>query len=155
MYESPISMLFTEPIYKAIQDEQGKVVVRAVQRMGVDVNEKELIKALAYDRGQYEKGFSDGIEESRIGLVRDGYKYPCVYCTEDLHCEKYAEPGYESWCVLGPCSSETPANGDLVRRKSDEELADFIWQLQNTKERLSTNSWLEWLKQAAWENKDG
>lgn len=49
--------------------------------------------------------------------------YPCVYCTEDLHCTKYAEPGYESWCVLGPCTAETPSNGDMIRRMTDEELA--------------------------------
>ena len=52
--------------------------------------------------------------------------YPCVYCTEDLHCAKYTEPGYESWCVLGPCTAETPSNGDRIRRMSDEELTEWV-----------------------------
>ena len=55
--------------------------------------------------------------------------YPCIYCTEDLHCTKFAEPGYESWCILGPCSAETPSNGDLLRRMTDKKLAELIGRL--------------------------
>lgn len=53
-------------------------------------------------------------------------RYPCIYCTEDLHCTKYSDDDCESWCVLGPCTAETPSNGDKIRQMTDEELADFI-----------------------------
>lgn len=52
--------------------------------------------------------------------------YPCIYCTEDLHCTKYSDDDSESWCVLGPCTAETPSNGDKIRRMTDEELAEWL-----------------------------
>lgn len=33
--------------------------------MGLDVNREELMKALRYDRGQYDKGYADGCRDSR------------------------------------------------------------------------------------------
>ena len=53
--------------------------------------------------------------------------YPCIYYTEDGHCEKYSDDEVTSWCVLGPCEYETPSNADRIRRMSDEELAEFLW----------------------------
>ena len=51
--------------------------------------------------------------------------YPCIYCTDDLHCTKYTDDNYESWCVLGPCQDETPSNADRIRAMTDEELANM------------------------------
>lgn len=72
--------------------------------------------------------------------------YPCVYCTDDLHCTKYAEPGYECWCVLGPCTAETPSNGDMIRRMSDEELAIFLKWVDFGRNYPGDKTWLDWLK---------
>lgn len=52
-------------------------------------------------------------------------EYPCVY-HKDGKCEKHQEPGYVSWCVMGPCSEETPSNADRIRAMSDEELAEWL-----------------------------
>ena len=52
-------------------------------------------------------------------------EYPCVYF-DNQKCKKFEEPGYTSWCVLGPCSHETPSNADRIRAMSDEELAVFL-----------------------------
>ena len=38
-------------------------------------------------------------------------------------------------------------NADRIRAMTDEKLANYIWQLQNTMERRSTNGWLDWLTQ--------
>lgn len=54
-YESPINLMIGEINTKI---EGG--VLSAVQRAGVDVDKEELIRALAYDRGQYEKGYQAG-----------------------------------------------------------------------------------------------
>ena len=95
--------------------------------------------------------------------------YPCVYCTEDLHCTRFSEPGYESWCVLGPCAAETPSHGDAIRRMDDEELADLIYGIIDERDqfwieklrergvsltmikapKLSTSCHLDWLKRPA------
>lgn len=53
-----------ESMIKAIQ-QQARVhmedeVMSAVQRVGISVDKEELIRALKYDRGQYEKGYADG-----------------------------------------------------------------------------------------------
>lgn len=51
-------------------------------------------------------------------------EYPCVYYEKEK-CKKFSEPGCTSWCVLGPCSHETPSNADRIRSMSDEELVDW------------------------------
>ena len=55
MYESPIKIIAGK-IQTQIDDE----IYRAVQNVGINVDREELIKALEYDRGQYEEGFRDG-----------------------------------------------------------------------------------------------
>ena len=48
------------------QDEQ---TLQAIQKVGIKVDKDELVKALAYDRGQYEKGYADGIMAFAEGLI--------------------------------------------------------------------------------------
>ena len=55
MYKSPIETIKTE-----IQTQFENDCIKAVQSYGFMVNKEELIKALNYDREQYEKGYSDG-----------------------------------------------------------------------------------------------
>ena len=53
-YESPINIYMTRLV-----TEMDDYVVKKVLRLGVDVNKDELVKALTYDREQYEKGYAD------------------------------------------------------------------------------------------------
>lgn len=53
-YDSPIRMIVGEMEAKMEAD-----TMSVIQRYGIDVNKDELIKALNYDRGQYEKGYAD------------------------------------------------------------------------------------------------
>lgn len=50
-------------------------------------------------------------------------EYPCVYYKDGL-CRR--DPDDVDVCVLGPCTDETPSNGDRVRQMSDEQLAEFL-----------------------------
>ena len=61
MYESPIEIIKGEFTTKF---ENG--IMKAVQKYGVNVDKDELIKAMNYDRQQYEKGFEDGRKSVRI-----------------------------------------------------------------------------------------
>ena len=64
MYKSPIEII-TGKIQTQIDDE----IYSAVQNVGINVDREELLKALEYDRGQYEKGFDDGFAQaSKIAL---------------------------------------------------------------------------------------
>jgi hypothetical protein len=64
MYESPINAFYNEMITK-VNESFDNGVLEAVTKVGITVDRDELIKALSYDRGQYEKGFSDGLEEGK------------------------------------------------------------------------------------------
>lgn len=76
--------------------------------------------------------------------------YPCVYCTDDLHCTKYTDDNYEAWCVLGPCQDETPSNADRIRAMTDEELAtwitDEVIEPGYFDDEHTYELWLDWLR---------
>lgn len=59
MYKSPIELLCDE-IQTQFEQEEEKMVTKAVRNVGVNVDKEELIKALQYDREQYAKGYEDG-----------------------------------------------------------------------------------------------
>lgn len=46
-------------ITSGLRTEVDNNIIKAIQDVAVDVDKDELIKALAYDRNQYDKGFSD------------------------------------------------------------------------------------------------
>lgn len=54
-YDSPIRMIVGEMETKMEAD-----TMSVIQRYGIDVDKEELIKALNYDRQQYDVGFKDG-----------------------------------------------------------------------------------------------
>ena len=62
-YESPISLI-TEKIASDIAKKTDETVLEAVWQTGVIVDKEELIKALEYDRKQYEKGYRAGYEDA-------------------------------------------------------------------------------------------
>jgi len=79
MYESPIAIITTE--YQSSIDDE---VLKVTQKLGIDVDKDELIKALKYDRGQYEKGYADGKAARKKGeWINDGKGlYKCTSCGE-------------------------------------------------------------------------
>lgn len=59
MYESPIRLL-VQQVETSVREQQEKQIFEAVQKCIADVDREQLIKALAYDRYQYSKGYADG-----------------------------------------------------------------------------------------------
>ena len=55
MYRSPIDI-----IYGQMQTQMEGDILRAVQSYGINVDKEELIRALQYDRHQYDRGYGDG-----------------------------------------------------------------------------------------------
>ena len=64
MYQSPINI-----ITRQMQTKFENDVFKAVQEYGVAVDKDELIKALNYDRNQYEQGYRDGLSAQRTLTV--------------------------------------------------------------------------------------
>lgn len=63
MYESPINAICSEITHKILRDQEENMMLEVQQAIGYAVDKDELIKALRYDRNQYEKGFKDGAEQ--------------------------------------------------------------------------------------------
>lgn len=83
MYESPITI--TEQICNEIVKQKEERIFQAIAKVGVDVNKEELIKALQYDRNQYNKGFEDGFEKGVKTFAERLKKHKCSYDLPDYH----------------------------------------------------------------------
>ena len=65
MYKSPI-----EVIYGQVKTQMEGDIFKAVQNYDINVDKDELIKALAYDRNQYDKGYTAGHRDAFDTIVR-------------------------------------------------------------------------------------
>ena len=65
MYQSPIELIKAGPFIETLKTETDEMIFRAVAHADVQVDRDELIKALNYDREQYQKGFHDGVMHER------------------------------------------------------------------------------------------
>ena len=65
MYKSPIEVFQTGIEYQLEND-----IMNMVQKYGITVDKDELLKALRYDRDQYDKGYVDGKRAAIEELVR-------------------------------------------------------------------------------------
>lgn len=76
-YKSPIELIMGQ-MNMSLEGE----ICKAVQSVGVNVNKEELLKALQYDRNQYQKGYSD--RDSEIVRCKDckhlGYTNSHWFC---------------------------------------------------------------------------
>ena len=71
-YQSPIDLIIGQ-MNLSLEGE----ICKAVQNVGVNVDKEELLKALQYDRGQYQKGYKD----------RDSEIVRCEECKHYENCE--------------------------------------------------------------------
>lgn len=94
MWKSPIQMI-TDDIIKDLVQKQGVWLMESVHRAGFNIDKYELMKALNYDRDQYEKGYADGrsARDSEIVRCKDcihrPYLVPAKYDSSGK-CIKYA-----------------------------------------------------------------
>ena len=65
MYKSPIEIITGQ-----IKTNYDNAIYSAVQNVGINVDREGLLKALAYDREQYEEGFREG-EKHTLRQIRN------------------------------------------------------------------------------------
>lgn len=112
MWECPITTYMSEIINQQMVERENAITLKVSETIGIDVNRKELIKALNYDRQQYEKGYSDAKAEyapkwTKVedGLPKDGERVLIYADTEDAyeiaerHLVEFYEDEYE-WEVF-------------------------------------------------------
>lgn len=92
MYKSPIDVIHGE-----MQMQLEGEIFRVVQNVGVCVDKEELLKALAYDRNQYEKGYAEA--EAELDLLISEFLVPMEI---DKVCEELCgwdvDEDNEDWC---------------------------------------------------------
>lgn len=119
-YQSPISLeIDIERIADEIITNRDEAIVKYVNKIGVTVEKDELIKALKYDREQYEKGYADGRRsaERSFGRCTEESRYfhcsECGYGVMDVYEGNYSkknevlvfEKGHE-WKFCPNCGAE-------------------------------------------------
>lgn len=62
-YNDPISVTI-EDIKHGLENSLEEQIYTAVANVEINVDKEQLIKALAYDRQQYEKGYHDGYKKA-------------------------------------------------------------------------------------------
>lgn len=78
-YKSPIELIMGQ-MNLLMEGE----ICKAIQNVGVNVDKEELLKALQYDRNQYQKGYSDRDQE--IVKCKDcKYWHPMNRFKQDYH----------------------------------------------------------------------
>lgn len=94
--------------YAAKEKELEAAVMRAVESVGIHVDREELLKALQYDRDQYQKGYDAGFADGFCETLHVVRCMDCVYRQGDeapmcmVHTEPYSNArGYkgEAVCV--------------------------------------------------------
>ena len=96
MYESPIK-IFQNNLEMQLEGE----ILNTVQRMNITVDKDELIRALRYDREQYQKGFDDA-RKNAVPVVRckdcirryDTDECPMCFLIEGKYYEYTNENGF-------------------------------------------------------------
>ena len=81
MYKSPIDLVYDQ-VFTGLKKQMDEDIYKAVLNVGINVDKGELIKALRYDRGQYDQGRKDAM--SAITRCAD-----CQHCALD-----YADQGF-------------------------------------------------------------
>jgi DNA-directed RNA polymerase subunit RPC12/RpoP len=86
-YESPIELLITD-IQHQIVEQQDEQIYQAVMNVIPNINKEELLRALKYDRDQYDRGYEDGKRDSVVHARWDrrDESYCCTNCgAEAIH----------------------------------------------------------------------
>ena len=86
MYNEPIK-LYELQMQTIIEERENAIFAKVQACFDVDVDKAELIRALSYDRNQYEKGYADGKADAMTELVR---------CKDCKHWEKGNSKGGNS-----------------------------------------------------------
>ena len=138
-YEAPIEINIEEDIPdlgSMAVSEIENMICSAVLKVGITVDKEELIKALRYDRGQYDKGYQDGIRDSAgelqyfknricefcgITHADSGYPDNCEIAGHGVWIVRYTTPSsnYKS-CTCGICGHERIFRPDEVPKFCEE-----------------------------------
>ena len=76
-WESPITKIYGDIHNEIVRQDEENCTFAIEQAIGYKVDKKELIKALNYDREQYNKGYRDGVKETfkaELEKIRENFR---------------------------------------------------------------------------------
>ena len=87
-YESPITVFVNEACKQIVEQRENAVLSTIREQYAINIEKDELIKALNYDRDQYNKGFQAGYERARTNfspkqgewITIDAFVVKCSVC---------------------------------------------------------------------------
>ena len=115
MYKSPISVECEKIAREITEKQDGYIVSETIRLTGVKVDKDELIKALSYDRGQYEKGYADGkadVQEVKHGRMVIEPDATVIHCNVCGWAYQYYAGLEEEWNYCPHCGSRMDLEGD-------------------------------------------
>lgn len=104
-YKSPIELFYFNTSCDLLNAEEDALVYEVNRQLSINIGKEELLKALKYDRQQYDAGYKDGLAEAKSikakydALVRYIDKY--VYI-DDAVCDAMSDlyEGDEPYCEV-------------------------------------------------------
>jgi len=105
-YESPIEKIFGEIHNEVMRKDEENLMTVVSQTVGYTVDRTELLKALQYDRQQYEKGYADAERICKNKWIPVSKRLPkdctavLIWCPErkNIYCAYLEE---KQWWIFG------------------------------------------------------
>lgn len=75
--------MYTPPIQLFIQEENAKMeemIYTQIKKVGIEVDKEQLLRALRYDRDQYNQGYQDAIQRVNEYIQNPENYRRCVCC---------------------------------------------------------------------------
>ena len=118
MYDGYIPPI--QAYYAAQKKELEGAVIRAVESVDIHVDPEELLKALQYDRGQYQKGYDAGFSAGFCETLQTVRCMECRYYDPDCggrckHPSGLPRPNWNDFCshsAKGEAPTAAPACSD-------------------------------------------
>lgn len=109
-YAPPVSLNLND-----FQYDIGDSVVRYIAKMGIQVNQEELIRALKYDRGQYKAGYEAGFADGFVETLHIVRCWQCIF---------YDPANCSNWCshpkgLCNPVESDFCSYGQRRDQSAD------------------------------------
>jgi hypothetical protein len=102
MYNSPIT-LYETAVQTIMEERENAIFAKVQSSLEVDVDKEELLRALQYDRDQYDRGFADGYMNAKQELVRckDCKHWTMGYCINFAYYSYAPTTGEDDFCSYG------------------------------------------------------